>query len=73
MEGAAASAWEATRTSTPRGSPPETASVWLQVLEGQVAAAGHALASGDGLAVSGSDSLELRADADAELLLFDLA
>lgn len=46
---------------------------WLQVVNGNVHVAGHALEEGDGLAQSGSGLLELRADRDCEFLLFDLA
>ena len=46
---------------------------WLQVLDGRVSAGASSLEAGDGLAISETDSLELRASQDAELLLFDLA
>jgi redox-sensitive bicupin YhaK (pirin superfamily) len=45
---------------------------WLQVARGQVSLNGEPLHEGDGAAVSGETSLEVRAMADAEVLLFDL-
>lgn len=47
--------------------------LWLQVLSGAVTANGELLAAGDGLAVEDEATLTVRADADAEVLLFDLA
>ena len=44
--------------------------VWLQVVRGEVAANGVALATGDGAGVTGETTLRL--DGDAELLVFDL-
>ena len=46
---------------------------WLQVLRGSITANGHALNTSDGLAVSEEVSLQLQANADAELMLFDLS
>jgi redox-sensitive bicupin YhaK (pirin superfamily) len=46
---------------------------WVQVIRGEVEAAGERLAAGDGAAVSGEPGLSLRALQDAEVLLFDLA
>lgn len=45
---------------------------WLQVLRGSISVAGHTLNAGDGAAVTEESAIELRADADAEVLLFDL-
>jgi redox-sensitive bicupin YhaK (pirin superfamily) len=45
----------------------------VQVIRGEVEAAGERLAAGDGAAVSGEPALSLRAVADAEVLVFDLA
>jgi hypothetical protein len=46
---------------------------WVQVARGAVTANGTALQAGDGAAVSDERAVTLRADTDAELLLFDLA
>lgn len=46
---------------------------WVQVARGTVTANGQALRAGDGAAVSGERAVQLRADSDAEVLLFDLA
>jgi redox-sensitive bicupin YhaK (pirin superfamily) len=46
---------------------------WLQVLQGQTALTGQPLSAGDGAAVSDEDRLEIRGQAEAEVLLFDLA
>lgn len=46
---------------------------WLQVVNGRLNVAGHALEEGDGLSLSQSGLLDVRADRDAELLLFDLS
>ena len=46
---------------------------WLQVMRGGLMLNGHALAAGDGAAVESESALALRATADAEALLFDLA
>lgn len=45
---------------------------WLQVTAGALTLNGHALAAGDGAAVSEETNLELEARADADFLLFDL-
>jgi redox-sensitive bicupin YhaK (pirin superfamily) len=46
---------------------------WLQVLRGGVSINGTKLDTSDGAAVSEESSLSITADADAEILLFDLA
>ncbi len=46
---------------------------WLQVLRGQVALNGQALQTSDGAAVSDETALEIEANDDAEVMLFDLA
>ena len=46
---------------------------WLQVAKGEVEVNGQKLAQGDGAAVSDEKSLTIRANKDAEVLLFDLA
>ena len=46
---------------------------WVQVARGNLTANGEALHAGDGAAVSDERAVTLRADADAEVLLFDLA
>jgi redox-sensitive bicupin YhaK (pirin superfamily) len=46
---------------------------WVQVVSGEVVANGERLREGDGAALSATDKLSLRADGDAEVLLFDLA
>jgi redox-sensitive bicupin YhaK (pirin superfamily) len=46
---------------------------WVQVARGAATLNGTPLATGDGAAVSGEKALELKATADAEVLLFDLA
>ena len=46
---------------------------WVQVLRGSVSMSGHALNAGDGAAVSDESHLFFEADADAEIMLFDLA
>ena len=45
---------------------------WLQVVRGSVSLNGTRLGEGDGAAVSDESTLRINADADAELLLFDL-
>lgn len=45
---------------------------WLQVVRGQVAVNGTKLATSDGAAISDEAHLKLRADGEAEVLLFDL-
>lgn len=52
---------------------PKGRHVWLQVLRGVIAAGGHRLSTGDGLAVSEESSLTVKASTDVELMLFDLA
>ena len=46
---------------------------WLQVARGKVVVSGRELEAGDGLAASDEPSLEIRALAGSELILFDLA
>jgi redox-sensitive bicupin YhaK (pirin superfamily) len=46
---------------------------WLQVLRGSVSLNGHALRAGDGASVSDESALTIEAEADAEIMLFDLA
>jgi redox-sensitive bicupin YhaK (pirin superfamily) len=46
---------------------------WLQVASGAVTVNGEALAAGDGAAIAYEDSIAIRASADSELLLFDMA
>ncbi len=46
---------------------------WLQVARGDVTLNGQTLHAGDGAAVSDETTLALRAERDAEVLLFDLA
>ncbi len=46
---------------------------WLQVARGAVELNGTPLAAGDGAAVSQEETLEIRASAPSEILLFDLA
>jgi hypothetical protein len=45
---------------------------WVQVARGAATLNGKPLATGDGAAVSGEKALELKATADAEVLMFDL-
>jgi hypothetical protein len=46
---------------------------WLHLARGRASLKGEALESGDGAAVSGEEQIAVRADAPAEVLLFDLA
>ena len=46
---------------------------WLQVVRGALRLGDMALGEGDGVALVDEDTLTLRADEDAEFLLFDLA
>lgn len=46
---------------------------WIQVAKGGVTVNGQALSQGDGAALSDVAAVTLRAEADAEVLLFDLA
>lgn len=46
---------------------------WLQVARGAVTLNDHALAAGDGVAVSEAGVLDISTDTKAEILLFDLA
>jgi quercetin 2,3-dioxygenase len=45
---------------------------WLQVVRGIVEVGGGELREGDGVAFSGESSVQVRADSDAEIMLFDL-
>jgi len=48
-------------------------SAWVQLVSGKLSAAGQALEPGDGLALSGTEgALSLKAEEEAEFLLFDL-
>lgn len=47
--------------------------VWIQAVRGSLIANGVALAPGDGLALEDEAGVEVRADATADFLLFDLA
>ena len=46
--------------------------LWLQLTRGAVTILGESLAQGDGAAISGEEIVEMRADQQSELLLFDL-
>jgi redox-sensitive bicupin YhaK (pirin superfamily) len=46
---------------------------WLQLMRGTISVGGHEMSAGDGAAVSEETELLVRANSDAELLLFDLA
>ncbi len=48
-------------------------SAWLQVLRGDVSAFGKELAAGDGVAITGEQSVAVRSVTPSEVLLFDLA
>ena len=50
-----------------------TRSGWLQVIRGSVAVNDELLQAGDGAAIEDMPEIRLKADEDAELLLFDLA
>lgn len=56
-----------------RHAPAAQRHVWLHVAEGEVGVNGTQLAAGDAAAVSGGTELAIRADAPAQVLLFDLA
>lgn len=45
---------------------------WVQVLRGRVDLNGQTLQTSDGAAISGESQLTIRADGDAEIMLFDL-
>ena len=47
--------------------------LWVQVVKGKVAAGEHTLTAGDGFSVEELPSVSVQAQADSELLLFDLA
>jgi hypothetical protein len=46
---------------------------WLQVAKGEVELNGVKLQQGDGAAISEEEKLTIKATAEAEILLFDLA
>lgn len=46
---------------------------WIQVVGGQLKVNGHGLSAGDGAQVSNEPSLQMKAESDADFLLFDLA
>jgi redox-sensitive bicupin YhaK (pirin superfamily) len=46
---------------------------WLQVAQGSLMVGGETLEQGDGAAITDEDTLTLKANSDAEVLLFDLA
>ena len=46
--------------------------LWLQLMVGAVTVLGESLAQGDGAAISDEDLVEIRAETQSELLLFDL-
>ena len=45
---------------------------WVQVASGSITLNGTPLSAGDGAAVSGEEKLEIKAEKEAEILLFDL-
>lgn len=45
---------------------------WLQMVRGEITLAGQRLHEGDGVSIDEATALELHADADSEVLLFDL-
>lgn len=47
--------------------------VWLHVARGRVSAAGQTLATGDAIGVEGPMELEIRGEAESDVLIFDLA
>lgn len=47
--------------------------VWVQIVRGTISANGERLGGGDGMAMTDVERIDLRADAEAEFLLFDLA
>jgi quercetin 2,3-dioxygenase len=50
-----------------------TRKVWIQVATGSVAVNGEVLAAGDGVALAYEERIPIRATADSEILLFDMA
>lgn len=46
---------------------------WVQVLRGSVELNGESLQASDGAAISDEESIELKTNGTAELMLFDLA
>lgn len=46
--------------------------IWLQVARGNVTFSGTPMRAGDGAAAEGESAVDIRADSDAEVLLFDL-
>jgi quercetin 2,3-dioxygenase len=51
----------------------EQRGLWLQLARGIVALDGTEMREGDGAAITGQSGIEIEAETDAELLLFDLA
>ncbi|MEK8022264.1 MAG: pirin family protein [Candidatus Hydrogenedentota bacterium] len=45
---------------------------WIHVVHGSVHIGGNGLVAGDGAGIIGEDSITIRADADSEILVFDL-
>jgi redox-sensitive bicupin YhaK (pirin superfamily) len=45
---------------------------WLHVVNGTLAIDGHELAAGDAAAVTGTETVAIRADRDSSLLVFDV-
>jgi hypothetical protein len=52
---------------------PSGHSAWLQLIRGTISLAGQSLQPGDGAAIENEQELQIAAQDDAELLLFDLA
>lgn len=50
----------------------EDRGVWVQVAAGEVSVLGESLAAGDGAAITDEERVEIEAQADSELLLFDM-
>jgi redox-sensitive bicupin YhaK (pirin superfamily) len=46
---------------------------WVQVASGAITINGESLAAGDGAAIAYEETVAIRASADSELLLFDMA
>ncbi len=46
---------------------------WIQIARGNGVVAGHRVAAGDGVAIADEASVTIEAEADTELLLFDMA
>ena len=50
----------------------EKRNVWLQVVKGQVTLSGHRLQTSDAAAITQESLIELKADIESEILVFDL-